>query len=296
MGSPGLPFQSTLPVRGATGVSAPGNPDLANFNPRSPCGERHNATDVRLRDAQISIHAPRAGSDALEVVAGAGAVQFQSTLPVRGATRKGTGQVVYCEFQSTLPVRGATVEPGPGRTCRMISIHAPRAGSDHARRRVSSAASGFQSTLPVRGATMAVFAAVRTVGFQSTLPVRGATPARCRTRRAPRYFNPRSPCGERHLSRSRDFGPNSFQSTLPVRGATEASEREFDEAHISIHAPRAGSDVPELHFSSFPSFDFNPRSPCGERRSCLTSTGATTNDFNPRSPCGERQAGGDGVQ
>ena len=160
----------------------------------------------------------------------------------------------------------------------------------------SSAASGFQSTLPVRGATMAVFAAVRTVGFQPTLPVRGATPARCRTRRAPRYFNPRSPCGERHLSRSRDFGPNSFQPTLPVRGATEASEREFDEAHISTHAPRAGSDVPELHFSSFPSFDFNPRSPCGERRSCLTSTGATTNDFNPRSPCGERQAGGDGVQ
>ena len=222
-------FQSTLPVRGATrcpahGIagapisihapragsdrrSAPGNPDLANFNPRSPCGERHNATDVRLRDAQISTHAPRAGSDALEVVAGAGAVQFQSTLPVRGAT-----------------------------------------------------------------------------------------PARCRTRRAPRYFNPRSPCGERHLSRSRDFGPNSFQPTLPVRGATEASEREFDEAHISTHAPRAGSDVPELHFSSFPSFDFNPRSPCGERRSCLTSTGATTNDFNPRSPCGERQAGGDGVQ
>ena len=34
---------------------------------------------------------------------------------------------------------------------------------------------------------------------------------------------------------------------------------------ISIHAPHAGSDPLKVpHFA--PSFDFNPRSPCGERR------------------------------
>ena len=34
------------------------------------------------------------------------------------------------EFQSTLPVRGATYEPGDTLPASDISIHAPRAGSD----------------------------------------------------------------------------------------------------------------------------------------------------------------------
>ena len=55
---------------------------------------------------------------------------------------------------------------------------------------------------------------------------------------------------------------------------------------ISIHAPLAGSDgsgsvrLPMLK-------DFNPRSPCGERR-IFGGGGNGAGDFNPRSPCGER--------
>ena len=33
-------------------------------------------------------------------------------------------------------------------------------------------------------------------------------------------FNPRSPCGERHLDDVSGVYPELFQSTLPVRGAT----------------------------------------------------------------------------
>ena len=56
-----------------------------NFNPRSPCGERR----------------PRPLS------------------------------VPMCSlFQSTLPVRGATYMPGLAALHQVISIHAPRAGSD----------------------------------------------------------------------------------------------------------------------------------------------------------------------
>ena len=57
--------------------------------------------------------------------------------------------------------------------------------------------------------------------FQSTLPVRGATYSRNAKRTGPRNFNPRSPCGER----------------LPAMTATRAA------IMISIHAPRAGSDI-----------------------------------------------------
>ena len=80
-------FQSTLPVRGATRVPVAGGvPGRHHFNPRSPCGERHDPEETEEKMAK-----------------------FQSTLPVRGATRP--GDLLFIEgtkFQSTLPVRGAT--------------------------------------------------------------------------------------------------------------------------------------------------------------------------------------------
>ena len=34
-----------------------------NFNPRSPCGERHEVDQNKVEEIKISIHAPHAGSD-----------------------------------------------------------------------------------------------------------------------------------------------------------------------------------------------------------------------------------------
>ena len=79
------------------------------------------------------------------------------------------------------------------------------------------------------------------------------------------YFNPRSPCGERpvrFLPSSRIF---EFQSTLPMRGATFARLFFTPKQTISIHAPHAGSDLKSV-FSAPKFTNFNPRSPCGERR------------------------------
>ena len=57
-----------------------------------------------------------------------------------------------------------------------------------------------------------------------------------------RYFNPRSPRGERHQFRQREMWVRPFQPTLPARGATLAARS----------------------FSRFARY-FNPRSPRGER-------------------------------
>ena len=100
-------FQSTLPLRGATAASFSWFSGRLDFNPRSPCGERHG-----LKPA---VHV---------------AIEFQSTLPLRGATSEAPYIAAQDEFQSTLPLRGAT-----GNTRRIdkwigISIHAPLAGSD----------------------------------------------------------------------------------------------------------------------------------------------------------------------
>ena len=144
------------------------------FNPRAPCGARH--VPVNLRNF-ISSFNPRAPCGARQ---GAGVVfiaaaSFQSTRPVRGATRSS-------------PFSMGTVR---------VSIHAPRAGRDRAVRdkRLRKL---FQSTRPVRGATSSVvwvfFPYLR--------------------------FNPRAPCGARRVWKIRHEGAIMFQSTRPVRGAT----------------------------------------------------------------------------
>ena len=56
-------FQSTLPARGATGRAQEEGGNAGYFNPRSPHGERRKRLDVANVPNQISIHAPRTGSD-----------------------------------------------------------------------------------------------------------------------------------------------------------------------------------------------------------------------------------------
>ena len=93
-------FQSTLPARGATKTSAKDD-RLGNFNPRSPHGERLPARLNGGKQAGISIHAPRTGSDVVVKVPICRAAEFQSTLPARGAT----------SARAQLPLRPAHFNP-----------------------------------------------------------------------------------------------------------------------------------------------------------------------------------------
>ena len=77
----------------------------------------------------ISIHAPLAGSDCLLCLPHVWG-RFQSTLPSRGATVRLSSIGIFVLFQSTLPSRGATHPLAPCLIQRVISIHAPLAGSD----------------------------------------------------------------------------------------------------------------------------------------------------------------------
>ena len=168
-------FQSTLPARGAT------------------CAWRN---DGELQG--ISIHAPRTGSDVMAQMRAFRDLRFQSTLPARGATAGTTAPTAtYGQFQSTLPARGATKTSDASSKSSLISIHAPRTGSDmhracrnlsmtnfnprspHGERleiaRECAEYETFQSTLPARGATRSGISGETEPLFQSTLPARGAT-------------------------------------------------------------------------------------------------------------------------
>ena len=78
----------------------------------------------------ISIHAPREGSDVSCPSPLLLRTKFQSTLPARGATNTPRTMCKHKKFQSTLPARGATLLLPPLPSSSLISIHAPREGSD----------------------------------------------------------------------------------------------------------------------------------------------------------------------
>ncbi len=109
-------------------------------------------------------------------------------------------------------------------------------------------------------------------------------------------------------TRNGDYAPISIHA--PHAGSDTRPHKLPTAARISIHAPHAGSDQSQPEGIQAHR-DFNPRSPCGERRkknigilqlfkfqSTLPMRGATwgkvtivgsDGDFNPRSPCGERR-------
>ena len=79
------PFQSTLPVKGATFIPcyAGHEIDVSIHAPREGSDEM---TDNTILAQLVSIHAPREGSDIVLAALSARVLSFQSTLPVKGAT------------------------------------------------------------------------------------------------------------------------------------------------------------------------------------------------------------------
>ena len=170
----------------------------------------------------------------------------------------------------------------------LISIHAPRVGSDFLIR----------------------FLANNFLYFNPRSPC-GERRLRASSRRSAANFNPRSPCGERPAPTAASSYAAKFQSTLPVWGATaKAAKLPIDIAfqstlpvwgatalgsasvfgyQISIHAPRVGSDVPTGK-PTFVGSSISIHAPRVGSDTLWYGFEHGLSDFNPRSPCGERQA------
>ena len=106
-------------------------PPEAHFNPRSPHGERRQNIPVFIRPIVISTHAPRTGSDDGFPV-GEDCGSSISTHAPRTGSDVVVGVPCCCcvEFQPTLPARGATRRAVQKIKPPTISTHAPRTGSD----------------------------------------------------------------------------------------------------------------------------------------------------------------------
>ena len=123
-------FQSTLPARGAT---------------------RKNLKALNVPD--ISIHAPRTGSDFFCRAAGSVISDFNPRSPHGERRAVGCRTAPWGDFNPRSPhgERRDIVEWGGAD--ELISIHAPRTGSDGECLGTEVFYSQFQSTLPARGAT-----------------------------------------------------------------------------------------------------------------------------------------------
>ena len=147
----------------------------------------------------------------------------------------------------------------------------------------------FQSTLPARGATLHRGCGARRRAISIHAPRTGSDVLHPASVKFVRYFNPRSPHGERHckpISRrgivtfqstlpargatSLRFTTSShtikFQSTLPARGATEATSKYRIQWAFQSTLPARGATL-ECAAVAYREKDFNPRSPHGERQS-----------------------------
>ena len=102
--------------------------------------------------------------------------------------------------------------------------------------------------------------------FQSTRPMRGATHKRRGLWRQRSDFNPRAPCGARPTLGLPVAGLILFQSTRPMRGATAEILFVNEFGKFQSTRPMRGatsSSSPSATLSAH----FNPRAPCGARRS-----------------------------
>ena len=196
-GQPDALFQSTLPARGATATLYIGlnDKDISIHAPRTG-SDVFRSSHLSMAN-NISIHAPRTGSDCASARTRYRANYFNPRSPHGERHHRRPRVHAPARFQSTLPARGATTAHlEESSAANPISIHAPRTGSD------------VTGQNPPRRPAISIHAPrtgsdedsaanlYQRIKFQSTLPARGAT-SKDEKYLTAKDFNPRSPHGER---------------------------------------------------------------------------------------------------
>ena len=239
----------------------------ANFNPRTPCGVRLDQYHLIPVIIDISIHAPLAGCDLFALTCRKSQSKFQSTHPLRGATpRPCRSSRRPTHFNPRTPCGVRLVGTRQDNIDDRISIHAPLAGCDTAGRKWTRRDGGFQSTHSLRGATgiiMSGTSAERKISIHA--PLAGCDAFVFFARRAYGISIHAPLAGCDHPDQYRRLNqPISIHA--PLAGCDACLLNNRLAVQISIHAPLAGCDHEDSTPTALRTY-FNPRTPCGVRRS-----------------------------
>ena len=210
------------------------------FNPRSPCGERQRLIDAEATSNNVSIRAPRVGSD----------------IPCTGTSfrKKRFNPRSPCgERPYRLPVLARRSGFNPRSPCGERRLTWP----------TSFSPTSFNPRSPCGERLFSAHIKAPRRMFQSALPVWGATH---RARRA------RSSCRVSIRAPRVGSDPITFDMLpadevsirAPRVGSDDARLRQRQHREVSLRAPRVGSDYSNRLRRGFLR-GFNPRSPCGER-------------------------------
>ena len=147
-----LTFQSTLPAKGAT-LEAGEYQAIVRFQSTLPAKGATSPVATYLVLSRVSIHAPREGSDLTPWQTLLHRNSFNPRSPRRERPRTRSCPTPNLEFQSTLPAKGATRRSSARR--RDFASFNPRSPRRERRwpRVDVSIDFEFQSTLPAKGAT-----------------------------------------------------------------------------------------------------------------------------------------------
>ena len=145
----------------------------------------------------------------------------------------------------------------------------------------------FQPTRPLRGATAWEAVDMASDGISTHAPLAGRdemvqdTPVEG-------VISTHAPLAGRDGAADRSARGERISTHAPLAGRDRPAKLHQSRRGISTHAPLAGRDgVPRQDRPR--GLDFNPRAPCGARRSSPPERLSAPWYFNPRAPCGARR-------
>ena len=193
-------FLSTSPLRGTTQYSPKTGYTTHYFYPRPPCGGRHINNAVR------------------EFIG-----KFLSTSPLRGTTRSAPLRVALPRnFYPRPPCGGRLYADGVWVGEVYISIHVPLAGDDFCAHRCTARQGAISIHVPLAGDDRWRSLSCPRTHISIHVPLAGDDRRSRRSRRCPRHFYPRPPCGGRPFALGLPAVTEEFLSTSPLRGTTMA--------------------------------------------------------------------------
>ena len=201
-------------------LSAPGLTfTITDFNPRTPCGVRHQRLWLSWQSRYFNPRTPcgvRLGLLAFKRVF----AKFQSTHPLRGATLPAAHAGAAFLISIHAPLAGCDLAGFQERIRKKISIHAPLAGCDERPGEGLDGRRYFNPRTPC-GVRLQICGCLNSIFWISIhAPLAGCDSASGAKTQMPTNFNPRTPCGVRRLPSRSESRRRQFQSTHPLRGAT----------------------------------------------------------------------------
>ena len=280
-------FQPTLPVWGATAKRSKPHRWRADFNPRSPYGERLGGLDGAVVEVDFNPRSPY-GERLRQQESVFLSTSFQPTLPIWGATmpsRSNTTGSLYFNPRSPYGERQLVLRHV--RVRRGISTHAPRMGSDMTTTPTRRSLENFNPRSPYGERPTPSASTTRMRHFNPRSPY-GERPRCSGSASSTRAnFNPRSPYGERRGGGHDRRHPPLISTHAPRMGSDGGTWVDCARFYISTHAPRMGSDMWDYSPTTLRHV-FQPTLPVWGATAGWGVDGASRSDFNPRSPYGER--------